>query len=89
VNKRSFWDRDDNWGLFIGVNQSINAFTAPRITFDGVSGFGVARWGRTDCVADLTTAGESESDDFYGVPDGIITAADISFYVNLWAAGCP
>ncbi len=40
-------------------------------------------------AADLTTQGAGIGDPGYGVPDGAITAADINYYVNLWAAGCP
>ena len=41
------------------------------------------------CLADMTTQGAPLGDARYGVPDGVIGAADISYYVNLWVAGCP
>ena len=36
------------------------------------------------CVADMTTQNAPFGDPAYGVPDGLVTAADIQFYVNLW-----
>jgi len=87
VTSIACWDHGDNRGIFIGLNQAFNAFTVPRITIDGISGFGVARWGRADCAADLTTVGAAIGDDFYGVPDGQNSAADINYFVNAWNAG--
>jgi len=37
--------------------------------------------------ADLTTQGAGVGDPGFGVPDGLITAADINFYVNAWVTG--
>ena len=37
--------------------------------------------------ADLTTQGAGAGDPGFGVPDGLITAADINFYVNAWFGG--
>jgi len=34
--------------------------------------------------ADLTTQGAGMGDPDFGVPDGLVTGADINFYVNLW-----
>ena len=39
--------------------------------------------------ADVTTQGAPIGDPNDGVPDGIVSAADIQYYVNLWIAGCP
>ena len=39
------------------------------------------------CIADLTTQGAGIGDPGFGVPDGIITGADIQYYVNFWVAG--
>jgi len=39
--------------------------------------------------ADVTTQGAGSGDPLFGIPDGIMTAADINYYVNLWVAGCP
>ncbi|MEL7473172.1 MAG: GC-type dockerin domain-anchored protein [Planctomycetota bacterium] len=36
------------------------------------------------CVADVTTDGTSN-----GVPDGDVTLSDFSYYLGLWAQGCP
>jgi|GEM_PF-3784597 len=41
------------------------------------------------CLADLTTQGQGPSDPLFGIPDGLITAADLNFYVNNWVAGSP
>ncbi len=40
-----------------------------------------------ECAADLTTQGAGVGDPGYGVPDGQVTASDINFFVNAWAAG--
>jgi len=37
----------------------------------------------------MTTQNAPIGDPNYGVPDGIVSAADIQYYVNLWVAGCP
>ncbi len=37
--------------------------------------------------ADVTTQGAADGDPFFGVPDRLITASDINFYVNAWGAG--
>jgi len=36
------------------------------------------------CLADLTTQGAGIGDPDLGVPDGLVTAADINYYVNAW-----
>ncbi|MEM1331032.1 MAG: hypothetical protein AAGG07_10765 [Planctomycetota bacterium] len=41
------------------------------------------------CVVDLTTSGTNPGDPDYGVPDGQVTAADLTCYVELWLNGCP
>ena len=38
------------------------------------------------CIADLTTQNAPVGDPNYGVPDGLVTAADIQYYVNAWVA---
>ena len=40
--------------------------------------------GQGGCRADMTTQSAGQGTPGYGVPDGIITGADIQFYVNLW-----
>jgi len=46
-----------------------------------------------NAIADLTTRGARYDDPYYAQPDGIVTAADLSFYVNYYFAnydtGCP
>jgi len=37
--------------------------------------------------ADLTTQGAAGGDPDYGVPDGIITANDINYFINAWVSG--
>jgi len=39
------------------------------------------------CPADLTTQGAAEGDPLFGVPDGLVTGADINYYVNAWVVG--
>jgi len=41
------------------------------------------------CEADVTTQGAGVGDPGFGVPDGLVTGADINFYVNLWIVGDP
>ena len=41
------------------------------------------------CSADVTTQGAGSGDPGFGAPDGLVTGADINYYVNLWVAGCP
>lgn len=36
------------------------------------------------CFADLTTQGPAQGERGFGVPDGIVTAGDIGFYINAW-----
>ena len=43
--------------------------------------------GTAGCIGDVTTQGTGEGDPGYGVPDGIVTAADINYYVNAWVNG--
>jgi len=38
-------------------------------------------------AADVTTIGAGVGDPFYGVPDGVISAADLQLVVNHWLAG--
>ena len=38
------------------------------------------------CRADFTTQGAGPGDPGYGAPDGIVTASDLSFFVNGWVA---
>ncbi|MEM1329176.1 MAG: SUMF1/EgtB/PvdO family nonheme iron enzyme [Planctomycetota bacterium] len=40
-------------------------------------------------IADLTTDGTNPGDTLYGVPDGRITVADLTFFVEAWLEGCP
>ncbi len=40
-------------------------------------------------LADVTTQGSGAADPGYGVPDGLVTASDINYFVNAWSAGCP
>ena len=49
----------------------------------------VGDWVVGSTAADLTTQGAGPGDTGYGVPDGLVTAADINYYVALWVAGCP
>ncbi len=39
------------------------------------------------CTADVTTQGAGVGDPGYGVPDGLVTAADVNYYINFWVAG--
>ena len=39
--------------------------------------------------ADVTTQGAGAGDPLFGIPDGIISGADINFFVNEWVTGCP
>jgi len=39
------------------------------------------------CSADVTTTGAAIGDPAYGVPDGLVTGADINFFVNAWGGG--
>ena len=41
------------------------------------------------CVADVTTRNASPGDPLFGVPDGLVTAIDLNYYVNLWVAADP
>jgi len=36
------------------------------------------------CAADVTTQGAGDGDPGYGTPDGAVTGADISWFVNKW-----
>jgi len=40
-------------------------------------------------VADRTTTETNPGEPGYGVPDGTINGADLSYYVELWINGCP
>jgi len=39
------------------------------------------------CLADVTTQGAPIGDPNYGVPDGVVSAADLNYFVNAWVAG--
>jgi len=39
------------------------------------------------CAADITTQGAGVGDPGYGVPDGLVTAADLNYFVNAYVAG--
>jgi len=47
-------------------------------------GFVTLVWIYPCLPADITTQGAAQGDADFGVPDGLITGADISFYVNEW-----
>ena len=42
--------------------------------------------GYTFCLPDTTTQNAPMGDPLFGVPDGIVTGADLQFFVNLWIA---
>jgi len=39
-----------------------------------------------DWPVDITTTGAALGDPLYGYPDGVVSSADINYYVNLWIA---
>jgi len=41
------------------------------------------------CIPDVTTLNAAPGDPLYGVPDGLVTAIDLNYYVNLWVAADP
>jgi len=45
--------------------------------------------GYTFCPGDVTTQNAPVGSPNHGVPDGLVTGTDISYYVNNWIAGCP
>jgi len=51
--------------------------------------FYVNSWIGHEPIADITAQHAPIGDLNYGVPDGLVTGADIQYYVNLWIAGCP
>ena len=57
-----------------------------RTNFISANG-GFWAYGYTFCLADFTTQGAGAADPLFGVPDGLVTAADINYYVNFWGAG--
>ena len=62
-------DRDGIFDDSLGVDQDYN----------------VALWvGYRPCLADVTTQGAPAGDPLFGVPDELISGADINYYVNLW-----
>jgi len=52
-----------------------------------VNGNGVPDECENICIADVTTQGASTGGPGFGVPDGLVTASDIYYYVNFWVAG--
>lgn len=88
------WEVDS----YFDVEYVINFVGAPGSILEGFSGAtqGTTRIatnvnspGAACSPADMTTQGAGIGDPLYGVPDGLITGADIQYYVNLWLAGCP
>jgi len=75
------------WGGQISCPADMNADGA--LSASDINSF-VNAWMTTDTpIADLTTQGAGTGDPGFGVPDGLVTGADINFYVMLWLAGCP
>jgi hypothetical protein len=67
----------------------IGASLAAGATPDAGAAYVVFGAAGTPCPADLTTQGAGPGDPGFGVPDGLVTGADINFYVNAWVAGDP
>lgn len=62
-------DRDGVFDDALGVDEDYN----------------VALWvGYRPCLADVTTQGAPAGDPLFGVPDELVTGADILYYVNQW-----
>ena len=71
------------WNITSGAQITLNTWPSQH---GGVVG---AAWGeRAACsAADVTTQGAGIGDAGYGIPDGLVTAADLNYFVNLWLAG--
>ena len=55
-------------------------------------GVGLVAMAKPSCVwcdADVTTQNAKESDAASGRPDGIVTGADLQYFVNAWVGGDP
>ena len=62
---------DEFGGGWLDINL---AFGTPRLT----------AWNSPTVVSDLTTSGTNPGDAGYGVPDGEVNGADLSFFVENW-----
>ena len=56
-----------------------------RTNFVSMNG-GFWAYGSVFCPADLTTQGAGVGDPGFGVPDGLVTASDINYFVNAWVS---
>jgi len=97
LSSQAFYDTIETGTAGTGLPAGVvwNITTGAQITLDtwpnqngGVVG---AAWGeRAACsAADVTTQGAGVGDPGYGIPDGLVSAADLNYYVNIWLAGDP
>jgi|GEM_PF-1170679 len=88
------WTKDvvDNTGVHNAVVADFGSDGVPDIFGCNWTGNPPVRFWHNEtvpvnCPSDLTTANASAGDPGYGVPDGMITQADLSFFVNAWFTG--
>ena len=74
---------------FVGQSSALDLFGDTAV----VTGTAATGWVMTfdlsdcpSCAADLTSSNAPAGSPGYGLPDGLVTAADIQFYVNAWVA---
>jgi len=89
VNSESSAYGGDNFGTAGTFNSEAVAYDGlPQSVLLDVPGHGLMilehEPNAVACAADLTTQGAGAGDPGFGVPDGLVTGADIQFFVNLW-----
>gem|GEM_PF-1908166 len=85
---------DPDWTLFRAASLTDAPVVFTLSQFGSIPNFGVRLdnlaldvAGCSPCLADVTTQGAPIGDPNYGVPDGVVSAADLNYFVNAWVAG--
>lgn len=81
-----------HWGESSAGTWTVHIADGAAADFAHWQDFQIVVYGTADaagCDADLTTTGATVGEPGFGVPDGLVDQADLSFYVNLWVGADP
>jgi len=81
------FEGDDAFRYISTANLADPGDTPNLITADPATVVIVVSASAAPCIADLTTQNAPVGDPNYGVPDGVVSAVDLQYYVNAWVAG--
>jgi len=76
----------DGFGTGVAASGSYSLAGAPYNNAGAQDSGAAYLFGTASCAADLTTQGAGVGDPGYGVPDGLVTAADLNYFVNAYVS---